>query len=212
MKYKLALTLALAVGASTAFASDFYVVGSVGRSYEKIDGSIGDTDLALFGMTNIRSSVDEVDTGYKLQLGWRFHKNFAVEGGWVDLGKTNYAANFTTPFATPASALAEWKASGFNIGVVGSLPLSDSFSIFGRLGWIDAKVEASFAATGFPTAVTKVTKLKTNYGVGAAYEVNQHFGVRIEWERFNNLGNDQTVTGTGIHDFDLLSIGVVAKF
>lgn len=51
-------------------------------------------------------------------VGYRFNQNFAVEGGYVDLGKASYSANFTGGNANgPGSSASStnWKPN-FGIG------------------------------------------------------------------------------------------------
>jgi hypothetical protein len=49
---------------------------------------------------------------------------------------------------------------------------------------------------------------ETSFGFGATYQINKQWGVRAEWERFNNLGDSDT----GESDVDLLSVGAVFRF
>jgi len=206
----------LSLAMTSAFAGDWYVVGSVGQAQVK-DFNKDDIDAGLvsdLGVTGLASSIDDKDTGYKLQLGYKFTPNWAIEGGYIDLGESNYNANFTGSVIPggPGSANAEIKASGWNIAGVGTYPVNDQFSVFGKLGLIDAKVEANIGVTaGGLSADDSVssTKWKTHWGVGASYNVNKQWGLRAEWERFNKLGDDDTV---GESDIDLLSVGVVFNF
>jgi len=205
---KLALVaLFAATVAAPAFAGDVYVVGSVGQSTMDINKGELDSALTSAGATGVSSSLDKTDTAYKIQLGYQFNQYFAVEGGYVDLGKGTYSASFTG-----GSAHADAKASGVNIAAVGILPLGESFSLFGKLGFIDAKVETSVSANGpggSASGSVSSTKWKNNWGVGATYNVNKQLGVRVEYEQFNKLGDSNT---TGEADVNLLSAGVVYKF
>lgn len=204
---KLVAIAALAVATAPAFAGDVYVLGSVGRSTLDLDKSEIDRDLVAAGAANLSSSLDKSDTAYKLQLGYQFNQNFAVEGGYIDLGKGGYAASFTGGVAN-----ASVKATGWNISAVGILPINDTFSVFGKVGAIDAKVEANVSATGTggtASGSASATKWKTLWGVGATYNLSKQVGIRLEYEEFNNLG-DKNTTGEG--DVSLVSAGVVFKF
>ena len=205
---KLAIaTIVAAAFSAPAFAGDIYVVGSVGQSYLHQDKAQIDNTVAEAGATGISSTLNNKDIGYKLQLGYQFNQNFAVEGGWVDLGKVKYSASYAG-----GSANASTKASGFNVAAVGILPVNESFSLFGKLGVIDGKVEETVSATGpggSANASEKTTKWKGNYGVGATYNINKQVGVRAEYERFSKLGDSNT---TGTSDVDLFSLGAVFKF
>jgi OOP family OmpA-OmpF porin len=151
--------------------------------------------------------VDEKDVGYKLQIGYMVNRNFGVEGGWVDLGKFRYNASFTG-----GSAQADIKASGINIAGIGVLPLDHGFSLFGKLGVINAKVKTNVSASGpggSASANESSTNWSPNYGLGVMYDVSPKFAIRAEWERFDKVG-DKNKTGEG--DVDLLSVGLRFSF
>lgn len=210
---KLAFVALLTTLAAPAFAYDMgwakngYLVGSVGQSMYDTDQ--GRLNGALSGATGLSSSMDDNDTGYKLQVGYQFTPNIAVEGGYVDLGKTKYSASYTG-LTVPATASGDMKVKGWNVAAVGTLPINEMFSVFAKLGAIAAKVETRIAAADLTTTgiSSDSTKWKGNWGVGATWHVNQQVGVRIEYERFDNLGSD----ATGKTDVDLASVGVVFRF
>lgn len=207
MKKLAFVALLVSTTITPAFAGDIYVVGAIGYSNIDTDKGELDRDLAAAGATGISSSLDKNDVGYKFQVGYQFNKYFAVEGGYVDLGKTSYSARFTG-----GTANADVKVSGPNIAVLGILPLNDSFSVFGKLGGINARVKANVSATGpggSASASTSSTDFQPNFGIGAIYHVNKQFGIRVELERFSDLGDSST---TGKSDVDLASVGVVFKF
>lgn len=203
---KVALIAATLAASSIAYAQ-VYVVGSVGSATFEGNKSDIDQELVAVGVTGLSSSLDKRDIGYKIQLGYQFNKNFAIEGGWVDLGKVSYAATFTG-----GNANASAKASGLNVAAIGILPVNESFSVFGKLGFIDAKVSLNVSATGpggSASGSASSTDWKTNWGVGATYNLNKQVGLRVEYDKFDNLGNNNT---TGTSDVDMISAGIVFKF
>lgn len=193
--------LALIAGlvAVPAFAGDAYVLGSIGQSSfdlnkGRLDGVVTDQ------LGGISSSLDKADTGYKAQAGYKFNENFAVEGGYIDFGKSTYS--FTS---AGGSANIQYKLTGINIAAVGILPINDAFSVFGKLGAISAKVDGS--ASGNASGTSQTTKLVPGWGIGASYNLNKQFAVRAEFEQFSKVG-DEPVKG----NINLASAGVVYKF
>src|SRR5882762_8840584 len=89
------LALAIPPGAS-AQDSPWYIGGSIGQSRVKLDTDGLSRDLAAAGMANTGFSGNETDTGFKLFGGYRFHPNFAVEGGYAELGKFSASGTLTT--------------------------------------------------------------------------------------------------------------------
>src|SRR6266480_2733739 len=88
---------------SHAQDSRFYIGGSIGRSQVKIDtGAFADETTAA-GLGNTGYGANNSDTGWKLFAGYKFHPNFAVEGGYVDLGKFSAGTNITAVNGTPVA-------------------------------------------------------------------------------------------------------------
>lgn len=191
-----------------ALAGDFYVVGSLGRAKIDMDKSALDNELIDLGVTGLRSSLDRKDTAYKALLGYQFNPYLGVEGGYVNLGKAKYSAT-----ANEGVLSATAKAKGWTIAGVGTIPVNDSFSAFVKLGAIYAKVDAGATASspdyGSFAASESASKWKTAYGFGATYHFNKQVGIRVEYEQFKNLGDEDK---TGESDVDLISAGLVFKF
>jgi OOP family OmpA-OmpF porin len=194
--------------AISAHADNWYAVGSVGQSQFHDSKSSADSDLVSLGATGLSSKLTKKDDGYKLQLGYRFTPNIALEGGQVDLGMEKYKASYIGGEAT-----LEGKAKGLNLALLGIYPINDQFALFGKLGVIDAKVNVKSTQTGFADSRVSSTDMKANFGLGASYNFASkdwnNFGVRAEWERFNKLGD---TAKTGETNVDLLSVGLVINF
>jgi OOP family OmpA-OmpF porin len=205
--------LSTATVSVNALAADsgWYVLGSVGQAkYDTESKSSIDSDLqaSVAPLDLASSSLDDSDSGYKLQVGYQFNQNFAVEGGYIDLGELVYKARVTDGFDSVGARL-KTEAHGFNVSAVGILPLG-SFSLFAKVGVIDAKVESKGSVEGVGNVASEdSTDVKPLFGLGAGYSFGDHLGVRVEWERFSNLGDDDS---TGEGDVDLVSAGLIFKF
>jgi OOP family OmpA-OmpF porin len=198
--------IAAALAASSIACAEGYVVGSIGRSTVDANKAALDSVLTGAGATALSSTLNNTDTGYKIQIGQQLSPNWAVEGGWVNFGKVNYSATFTG-----GNASVDAKASGFNVAALGILPLNESFSLFGKLGVIYATVDASASivgrtASGWATA--SASNWKPTWGLGGTINVSKQVGIRAEFEQFSKLGD----TNTGKSTVDLLSVGMVFKF
>ncbi len=80
----------LASSSSGDFATNIYMAASVGRSSMDTGQSIGSVSIASSG-------PDTHGTSVKLQLGYQFNPHWAVEGGYVDLGKATHNAKTAGP-------------------------------------------------------------------------------------------------------------------
>lgn len=198
----------LALGATPAWAAgNFYVLGAVGTTDADISKGELDNEITGDGLTLLSSSLDNTDTGYKLQLGYQFNPNFAIEGGYLNLGKFNYSVD-----VAGGSGQGDAKVDGWNIAVLGMMPLTHNFGLFAKLGTIDAKVKSRVSATGVGGTASvdeSKAKWKTHVGLGGTYQFSPNVGVRLEYEEFWKLGDAAT---TGEADVTLWSIGVSYRF
>lgn len=177
MKALAAVTLALATSAFAVPASaqlnmsSVYVGGSLGRSNFK--------------------TPSETDTAWRLFGGYQFHRNFAAELGYHDLGEVNFVGGNRNAKA--------WEFVG-----VGMLPVATALSVYGKLGGYYAKSElqSSIVPSGDDTN-TGLT-----YGVGAQYDVTPQVGLRLEWQRYDNVGGNTA----GKTDIDVANLGVLWRF
>ena len=212
MRSRAVVLATLALGAASVHAAswtdNWYVLGSVSHSSTSLDKGGLNTKLQSAGATGV-SSADSGTGNYqwRLQLGYRFNDWLALEGGYIDLGKAKYNATYAG-----GSAAAKWKAGGPDLAVLGILPVNDSFSLFGKLGVIDAKTKTKIAATGAAAAVSgkpSDTHAEPIYGLGAMYKLTDNAGLRLEYERVNNVGDS---VKTGKADVDVVSLGLSYQF
>lgn len=191
---------------AAAAGPDWYLGANAGVTHYDASSSDLDSALSSDGFT-ASSSVDDSDTGYKLFLGYQFNQNFAVEGGYVDLGKMSFSSTITAPSAGTVSGDVKTK-NGLFLDAVGTLPLGNNFSVFGRLGVYSIKTELT--ASGSAGSVSSSdTGSDFHWGIGAGYDFTPNLGARLEWERFNKVGNKDK---TGEGDVDLASVGLVYRF
>jgi OOP family OmpA-OmpF porin len=179
-------TLLALCAATSAQAADWYVGGSLGQaSFKKVDVPAG-------------VSADTKDTGYKLLVGAQISPNFAVEGGYADLGKLKATG-------TDGESLVDGniKNSGLFVDAVGKLPLAADWGVFGKLGLYDSKSKLGGTFSG---ADGSNSLLGLKFGVGAEYMVTKTIAVRGEWERSRVKAAGDTA------NVDLLSVGVTIGF
>lgn len=215
MKTKLWMTAGLALGLSAgavlpSMAADWgtgagwYIGLSGGESRSQADGGDINSALTSNGLAPIgSSSLDDTDTGWKIYLGNQINPNFAVELGYIDFGEFGFGS---TTAGGAINGNLEAKNSGF-IDILGMVPLGNNFSIFGKVGGYTARTELRGSGAGGSVSASHRSN-DWKYGIGAGYDFNRNVGVRVEWERFNDVGDNNT----SHNDLDLTSVGVVYKF
>jgi OOP family OmpA-OmpF porin len=179
---------ALAAPAATAAepAGIWYIGAGGSLSRLKLEDSSIATALSGTGATASATAKDERHFGYKAFLGYQFHRNFAVEGGYFNLGRAGFTST-TTPAGTLHGDVKN--NGGFNVDLVGIAPLfEDRFALLARVGVQSSKTSDLFVGTG-SAAMLRVpdpSKNGTSYkaGLGAEFYFTRNVGVRGEWERY----------------------------
>ena len=194
------------------FGSDnqgFYAGLSIGQAKNN-DWNTADFDayLATFGRTST-TTTENSSIGWKVFGGYQFNQYVSLEGGYVNFNDFN--AKSTVTSGTGGSLDTSSSATAWTMAAVGSLPITDLFSIFAKAGFSnwDAK-ERSLGFRGGVIASTLLTGATVGrdgsdpyYGVGATYDLLANFlRLRAEWERYDIDGRD----------VDLLTAGFSVKF
>lgn len=199
-------------GALADDTAGWYAGANLGLSSNSIDNSRVNYGLQAGGITTggglATSSINDHNQsiGGELFGGYQFNDNFALEGGYFNLGQFDFTAN-TIPTGT---LYGDMKVSGLNLNGVTTLPLTDNFSLFGLAGLTDNQVHDSFSPTG-AVQVLRSTYDNTGFnyklGVGIQYAITPSWTLRLEEERYrvNDAVNRQ-------ENINLISLGVVYHF
>ena len=169
----------------------WYVGGSYGGSiYEDLCDSVS---------SDAGATCDDSDEGYKIFGGARVSPNLAIEAAYMDMGEAIAIS------LTPSPTTRTLGVTGLNFSVLGIWPLSESFELFGKAGWMLWEAESKNMTTG-SSAIVDDSDI--NFGFGANYIVNETFALRAEFERFHNISYESSLETT----VPFLSIGIVVSF
>lgn len=179
--------IAIALSAATsgfAVAADntFYIGGGWGQSRPNFDGA--------GNASGIGTSFNSSDGAYKLYGGYNFHKNFSVEGTWINLGQYNSNVGNSVEIA------------GWGLALVGYLPLSKEFTLLGRIG--ENRMQLKRKPLG-----TSDTSWSPSFGVGLKYDFNPNWSARAEFERITKMGSNTTTVST---DANVYTVGLSYQF
>lgn len=143
-------------------------------------------------------SVDETYSKNKFTwgalLGWQFHPNFAVELGYLNLGKISE----TIPAGTD-SYDATMKATGWTASALASYPFADRWSVHARLGAVRAteKFSVSSGGTHLGSETDNTTELL--YGAGVGVRLNDAAQLRLDYQRADFDAGDVGVISLGFN-------------
>lgn len=208
MKYGKWVPLTFIVLSNAALAGDLYLVGDVTHSKDSLSKSTFDGALTGAGATGLSSTDSGNGNQWRLQLGYGFNSNLAIEGGYIDFGKAKYSATYNEG----GSAAGELKAGGLDLVALGILPLSDRFSIFGKAGVVALKAKSSLVASAPAIAATAnatSSEVRPLIGLGASYKVADNVDLRAEFDHVNGIGKTNK---TGTMDSNMFSLGVAYHF
>lgn len=181
---KILIAAALAAGTVAAQAADFSAGASLGGSNWRVDDQPG-------------YSIDKTDVGGKLFGTVDFTPNLGLEFGYAYLGKAKLSA---------PGVSGDVKGQGVYLDVVGTLPVTNEWGVFAKLGAFHGEAKVSASVAGLGNGSDSDTGTDLHWGIGGTYAINRNVTMRAEWERYRfNVFNDKG-------DTDLLSVGFTYKF
>jgi opacity protein-like surface antigen len=168
----------------------FYAGGGLGRSEAR-------------DFCNIGGACDSKDVTWNLFAGYQVNRHFAVELGYTDFGKaksTGFVGGVATQVSTESTAL--------ELVAIGIVPLTDSFSIYGKLGMF--RFDSDGTATGGLTGSSSDDGFEVTWGLGAEYSFSRNFATRFEWQRYTSIGSG--IVGMPAADMSVLRLGARYRF
>jgi OOP family OmpA-OmpF porin len=165
-----------------------------------IGGHIGQASAKDFcdGVGGPGVSCEDSDTAWKALVGYQFNRNFAVELGYINFGEVE---------ARGPGGTVSVEATAFDLMAVGSLPVVDRFSVYGKLGLYRGETDGR-ANTVLLTASSSESNTDLTFGFGARFDISRNFAVRAEWQRYADVGGGDV----GEDDIDVISIGALFRF
>lgn len=182
----MASALALSTPASAGFF-DFTLAPYLGASVGQAT-----SDITCPAAT----SCDDSDLAWKIYGGLEVNEYISMEFGYADMGEVEYTGAQT----------GTREVDGVTMRLLGTYALSPNFSLLasGGLNILQADVKG--------TTIADDTDVAWSFGLGAQYNFTKSLGLRVEWERYFEVGSSSFNGGTGEADIDLISAGVTFKF
>ena len=143
-----ALALSLSAGLAHAQSDEkgFYAGIDIGRS-----------------SLNVSGLNENHDTALGINAGYRFNRNFALEGGYAHLG------NFSPSY----------QAHALSLSAIGILPLQHGFSVYGKVGYARTHSDAVGASDHADSALV---------GLGAMYDFNRTWFAKAGVDHYAKVG------------------------
>jgi opacity protein-like surface antigen len=150
----------------------------VGAGWGRFDLHVRNLDAGSRSVTSISTSDENA---WKVFGGYRFNPFIAIEGDYIDFGRSS--DRFT---ATGSNGNYRVDLSGFAPYVIGSAPLGP-VELFAKLGWIyydvDTRVNFDSPGPGQSAGIdTSHTHSDLAYGAGIGATILDHLHLRAEYE------------------------------
>jgi opacity protein-like surface antigen len=223
----IAAACTFAITAPPAFAQAGWYAGFSGGQSRTGRELVENRERTVTLATDFRSDFDDKDRAFKATVGYRMWRALAFEVNYADLGTHRVHSAFLggDPPAPAAITLVR-EVSGFGADVVLSAPIGpQGAAVFGRAGAMRARLKASAEldgnvvfTNGDPSERRRTTvqdETVGRVGLGVQWPVAQNAWVRLEWERYLEIGKAFAVGGsgtTGEADTDTLLVGFVLRF
>jgi hypothetical protein len=142
------------------------------------------------------------DSSVRLKLGYKYSRYLAVEGEFVDFGRTG-----PDIFASPGNLASAFRSTGFGVDTIATLPVW-RFSFYGRMGAYRGERYAfgTYSTALLGDSASRGTRLR--YGLGMRYDFTKALGIRAELERYSPLGSQPI----GELEAEQFSLGVSWRF
>lgn len=188
--------LACVLGALTmpAMADNFYIFGDVGQGKFEIDEGRD-------------SKLSKTDTTFSIGAGYDFNQFLAVEVAYRDLGEVaDRGSDFDG--VDDYDFVDKMGATALQASVVGKLPISEVFNVYGRVGLasLDAEYESReyYADGNNPDPYSdSESKTRALFGVGASFDITSQLALRAEYNQYAKWDDLK---------LSALTVGAVYKF
>ncbi len=130
-------------GVCSTYAADPYWYTGLGVGYSRVQFYPADFKA---GVAGVDESKKEFDAGFKGFLGYQINRNWAAEVSYVSVGKFQYKYTDTTANVTQ---LDDYKVTGWGFSALPTVPLTNNFSFYGRLGAFFSQARITFYNVGF---------------------------------------------------------------
>jgi OmpA-OmpF porin, OOP family len=174
--------------------------------------------IAASGLTalSVSSSLDDSDAAWGLYAGYRFNKYVAAEFGYVNLGEALYEAIAQTTDGVvvfPVESSARFVTSGPTAALLGMFAINERFDVHGKVGlyFADTRVRNRIRDVEFFENVAHIEvdggEQEVFLGIGGAWNINESYSVRLEYQRFLDVGDD----ATGESDIDMIAASILFR-
>jgi OOP family OmpA-OmpF porin len=154
------------------------------QTIDAINSSLTTANAAAFSVID----EDKNSTGMKFLVGYTLSRNFALEGGYAQPGKSKVSMDFRSGLNSVGTFNMDYKMTAAFIDIVGMIPFAEKWALIGRVGVAYGKTSANMDGSPVSFAISNDdksdTEVREKFGAGIDYNINPKFTIRAEWERY----------------------------
>ncbi len=208
---------------SNAWLADIFA--DVAEDIEDSTPTIPDNATLTLQQRN-SSSLDDSQSVYGAQVGYRWNQYFAAEVGYAHLGEAKYdfsgVLNYTNVL-TGSPTISEdvdfqtaytFTSAGPTLAAVGLFPIGAQFELQGKLGLFFADTRQTVRIRDVEESVNiyhrrmDASQNELFAAIGATWVATESLSLRIEYQRFFDVGDDEKTVET---DVDVINVGVLFR-
>ncbi len=167
------------------------------QSYLSLSAGLSNSPGTCASLYTSGASCSEKSSVYRLGYGYHFTPTWGMEISYGDFGRAKEEGMFAVPppgvpGGGPIPYVWTYEAVRWEIAATGTLPLNESFSLIGKLGFIRANIgqETSMITTTNEVwhSVSHDDSNHISPSLGVQYDFNRDFALRVSHDRFGKLG------------------------
>ncbi len=190
--------------------AQWYAGATAGESHTKINGDSLSAQFLDFGYSDAQTQTDTRGTAFRVFGGYQLNRYIGVEAGYADLG----ASSIRTDVVPTGMFARRIKTTGFDVSVVGTLPVTSQLSVFARAGAFMSERKTSFATSGDVELLAGVQgnterQTKATFGVGVTYDFTKNIALRAEVSQTRKYADELLSQNRNI---DFYSVGMQYRF
>jgi OOP family OmpA-OmpF porin len=185
----------------------WYIGAGIGRArlHDLYDNDFAGR-MAQAGLPLTSYTADNKDKAYKFFVGKQLNRHFAVELGYFGLGEHTFVATTTNG----RFLAGEREFRGWNLDLVGKLPLTQRIALLGRAGLQYAKSHNHYTGNVLNAVITpnpEGGRRAAKAGLGLEFKLTEALALRGEYERFRVTDAVQNRAKV-----DMASVSLLYKF
>ena len=190
------IAMSLLSATSAVYAEGAYISISAGKA--TYDSTL--EDFAILDDGSITTAdLDDSDTSLNISLGYQLTPNFAIEGGYVDLGELaiNGTSDGSGFLYAPGPVNFAIAIDGLFLDFKGTLPLNEQFGLYGKIGMLKYDVEVTLADS---TGGISISDDDTDsfFGGGISFRIGEKSAFNLDYTRYTFEDEDVNVISAGL--------------